>query len=235
MINEGYPFLRVNIFDGSKDRQKFYCWGCGDQAGGYFGRFLRKLYIIIRLHSLKKIAAILLSALLLFYWSGYQLLFAYWTHRAGRAMESQFDNNEYDGSTLVSIKISARQLVYYNESVEFKRVDGVIMVGGVTYRYVKRRFFADSIELLCIPDGAEMRMVQARNELAGRTNNFHFPPSNGRPGIHLQKICWPAALHLLFRPFNLLGAFLADFTVPSPASGHDGPAERPPNGHAALS
>jgi hypothetical protein len=184
---------------------------------------------------LKKIAAILLSALLLFYWSGYQLLFAYWQQRAERALETQLDKSNYDESMLVSIKMPATQLAYYNESVEFKRVDGVIELGGITYRYVKRRFFADSIELLCIPDGAEIRMVQARNELAGWINNFHFPPSNGRPGIHFQKICWPAALHLLFRPFNPLGACLADLVVPSPASGHDGPAERPPNGQGALS
>jgi hypothetical protein len=163
------------------------------------------------------------------------LLFAYWKHRAERAMESQLDHNDYDESTLVSIKISARQLVYYNESVEFKRVDGVIMVGGVTYRYVKRRFFADSIELLCIPDGAEIRMLQARNELAGWIDNFHFPPSKGRPGLNLQKICSPAALHLLFRPFNPMMGCLADLTIPSPASGYNRPAERPPNGVAALS
>jgi hypothetical protein len=189
----------------------------------------------IKLHSLKKIAAILLSALLLFYWSGYQLLFAYWEHRAERAMESQLDNNEYDESTLVSMKISARQLVYYNESVEFKRVEGVIMVGGVTYRYVKRRFFADSIELLCIPDGAEIRMLQARIELADRINNFHFPPSNGRHGLNLQKTYAPAKLHLLLRPFGPPMECISAFTVPTPTSGHSRPAERPPDGLTVLS
>jgi hypothetical protein len=184
---------------------------------------------------LKKLVAIILAGLLLFYWSGYQLLFAYLQQRAERALETQLDNSGYDQSMLVSIKIPATQLAYYNESVEFKRVDGVIMIGGISYRYVKRRFFADSIELRCLPDGAELRMVQSRNELAGWINNFHFPPSKGRPGLRLQKTCAPAALHLLFRPFNPLTSILADFAIPPPASGHDHTAERPPNLQAVVS
>lgn len=187
------------------------------------------------MHPLKKIAAILLTGLLLFYWAGYQLLFAYWQQRAEQTLEIQLDNSEYDQSMLVSIKISAMEPAYYNESVEFRRVDGVIEVGGVVYRFVKRRFFADSIELLCIPDGAEIRMTQARNELEGWIYNFHFPPSKSKPGLSLQKVYSPAALRLFFRPCNPLRACLADFAVPSPASGHDRPAERPPNGQAAFS
>jgi hypothetical protein len=44
MINVGYLFLCVDMIDGGKDREKFYCWVCGDHAGRHFGRFLRKLY-----------------------------------------------------------------------------------------------------------------------------------------------------------------------------------------------
>ena len=184
---------------------------------------------------MKKIAAILLTGLLLFYWSGYQLLFAYWQYSGERAMEAQLDNGEYNESDLISVKISARQLVYYNESVEFKRVDGVVMVGGFTYRYVKRRFFADSIELLCLPDASEIRMVQARNDLADWINNFHFPPSKGRPGLNLQKTCSPGALHLLFRPLNPLMACPAGFNEASTPSGHERLAERPPDNGTVLS
>jgi len=184
---------------------------------------------------LKKIAAIVLVGLLLFYWAGYQLLFAYWQCRAERAMVAQLDNNEYDQSALVSIKISARQLVYYNESVEFKRVDGVIMVDGVTYRYVKRRFFADSIELLCLPDAAEIRMIQVRDDLADRISNFHFPPAKGRPGLNLQKTYSPAALRFLIRPLNPRVVCPAAFNEPSPPSGHERPTERPPDNGTILS
>ncbi|HUB61579.1 MAG TPA: hypothetical protein VL978_12785 [Puia sp.] len=184
---------------------------------------------------MKKLAAIILAGLLIFYWSGYQLLFAYWQLRADRALATQLDNSEFDESMLVSVKIPATRLAYYNESTEFRRVDGVIMIGGISYRYVKRRFFADSIELLCIPDGMELKLVQARNELAGWINNLHFPPSKGRPGVNFQKICSPAALRFLVRPFNPLMACLADCAVLSPASGYDRPAERPPDGQALLS
>ena len=190
-------------------------------------------YII--LYPVKKLSAIILAALLFFYWAGYQLLFAYRQQCAGQTLEAQLDNGAYDESALVSIRISAMEPAYYNESNEFQRVDGVIEVGGVVYRFVKRRFFADSIELLCLPDGAEMRMIQARNELEGFIYGFHFPPSQSRPGIHFQKIYSPAALRLSFRPCNPLTAGLADFAAASPASGYDRPAERPPNGHAAFS
>jgi hypothetical protein len=67
-------------------------------------------------------------------------------------LERQLDNNEYDDSQVVSIKVPATHLAYYSSSVQYERVDGKIEVGSTHYKFVKRRLFNDTLELICIPD-----------------------------------------------------------------------------------
>ena len=72
--------------------------------------------------------------------------------RSNLQLQSQLDLRHYDETQLVSIKLPATQLAYYNNSAVFERVDGQIEINGIPYQYVKRRIYNDSIELLCIPN-----------------------------------------------------------------------------------
>ncbi|MBS1948137.1 MAG: hypothetical protein JST47_10255 [Bacteroidetes bacterium] len=78
--------------------------------------------------------------------------------------EALLDNNSYDETQLVSIKVPVTHLAYYNTSKNFERADGQIEINGVAYKYVKRRVFNDTLEMLCIPNKPKMQLNEAKNE-----------------------------------------------------------------------
>jgi len=122
---------------------------------------------------LKRFFSILLTAVLLFNWFGYRLLISFIEGKADAQLEAQLDENNYDESQLVSIKVPVTYLVYYSNSKSFERVDGQIEIGGILYKYVKRRIYKDSLEMLCIPNHAAMKFQSAKNEFFKFINDLH--------------------------------------------------------------
>jgi len=90
--------------------------------------------------------------ILLFNWFGYRVLNDFMQDRSNLQLQSQLDLRHYDESQLITFKLPAAHLSYYNNSAIFERVDGQIEINGIPYQYVKRRIYNDSIELLCIPN-----------------------------------------------------------------------------------
>ena len=91
--------------------------------------------------------------------------------RADGQLEARLDDNHYDESQLISIKVPSH-LSYSNPSLQFQRVDGQVTVAGVLYKYVKRRIFNDSVEMLCIPNHAAMQIQTARNNFYQLANDL---------------------------------------------------------------
>ncbi len=89
-------------------------------------------------------------------------------------MEVQLDNNNYDESQLISIKVPITYLPYYNNSKTFERVDGQIEIHGTPYKYVKRRIYNDSLELLCIPNATAMKLQTTKNEFFKFVNDLQL-------------------------------------------------------------
>lgn len=135
---------------------------------------------IANLIALKKVAAILLIGILFFNWYGYRVLTSYLQSRADRQLEARLDGNSYDESQLFLIKIPSTRLSYYNSSAQFERVDGQIEVRGVQYKYVKRRLYNDSLELLCIPNHSSMQLLTARNTFFQLVNDLQQHNGQGK-------------------------------------------------------
>ena len=93
-------------------------------------------------------------------------------NRSDALLETKLDNNDYDEAQLVSIKVPVTQLAYYNSSATFERVDGQIQSGGITYKYVKRRLYDDTLEVLCIPDHTAMQLETAKNDFFKLVNDL---------------------------------------------------------------
>jgi len=104
--------------------------------------------------------------------------------KANRQLEARLDQDRYDESELISIKVPSTRLSYYNSSTQFERVDGQIEVGGVQYKYVKRRLFNDSLELLCIPNHAAMNLQTARNQFFQLVNDIQQHNGQGKKSSH---------------------------------------------------
>ena len=121
---------------------------------------------------LRKIAAILLLALLSFNWFGYRLLISFFEDKANEQFVTQLDNNNYNADQLISIKVPVRNLAYYTNTKLFQRVDGQVEINGILYNYVKQRLYNDSVELLCIPNAAVMKLQTEKNDLAKSVNDI---------------------------------------------------------------
>ncbi len=122
-------------------------------------------------HVVKRIASILLLGILLFNWGGYRLLTDYFESKADLQFQAALDLDQYNESDLFSIKVAA-SLPYGSSSEKFDRVNGSIEIKGVIYTYVKRRFYQDSLELICIPNMAKTGIKNARDEFARLANDF---------------------------------------------------------------
>jgi hypothetical protein len=136
---------------------------------------------------LKKAAAILLLGILLFNGWGYRLLTSYMESRANSQLEAQLDDDQYDESQLISIMIPATHLSYYNNSFQYEKVHGEIEIRGLRYEYCKRRILNDSIEFLCIPNRAALKMQTARDDFFQLMNDL---PQNGLgtiPSSHIHR------------------------------------------------
>ncbi len=128
-------------------------------------RILRIIVLICTsktLHGvLKKTAALLLSALLCFNWYGYRLITDYLQYQADLQLEVRLDNNDYDESQLIELRIPLH-LPYHNDWSNYERYDGEIEFRGAHYKYVKRKIEKGDLVLLCLPDHAKQRIRSAR-------------------------------------------------------------------------
>jgi hypothetical protein len=120
----------------------------------------------------------LLLGILCFNWVGYRWLHDYLAVRANNQLEARLDQNQYDESQLITLRVPATHLAYYNSSSQFQRVDGQIEIEGVQYKYVKRRIYNDTLEVLCIPNHQAMRLQTAKDEFFKLVNDLQQQGQN---------------------------------------------------------
>jgi hypothetical protein len=121
---------------------------------------------------LKRIVSILLLLLFLFNLFGYRLLISYLEKRADTQLTALLNENSFDESDLISIKVPARHFSDYINARAFERVDGQVEIKGVMYNYVKRKLFNDSLELLCIRNTKATKLRSANNEFFRLVNDL---------------------------------------------------------------
>ena len=92
-------------------------------------------------------------------------------------MEIKLDQNQYNESDLVSVKIRY-PLPYIVNSSNFERWNGEVNIDGILYKYVKRRFINDSIEFLCIRDQMSMQLQTARDNFFRLANDLQQNQEN---------------------------------------------------------
>ncbi|HXO77676.1 MAG TPA: hypothetical protein VN824_20625 [Puia sp.] len=144
----------------------------------------------------RKIATILLLSFLFFNWVGYWLFISWFENHVESTLELKLDNDQYDASQLVHVKISAGRLPYSNSSAGFERADGQVDIGPIHYRYVGKRLYNDSVEFLCLPDRETSRLRTARDDFFSLVNDLQntghtkAPGSSGKTGVNILKVCY---------------------------------------------
>lgn len=125
---------------------------------------------------MKKIIAIPLIAIYLFNLAGYSLFTNYFIQQADKRMVQQIDSNTIDEQQLIELKTPI-DMPYYNDSHEYQRLDGEIVLNGMHYNYVKRKIHNDTLYLLCLPNFEKTTLAKEKNNFAGLVNDL---PSNNK-------------------------------------------------------
>jgi len=126
---------------------------------------------------LKRVLTILSLCLLLFSWGGYNLLLSYLETKSDRDFQSSIWQDQYDDANLIHIKIAA-STPYGPNAEAYESTTGDVEINGVTYHFVKRRFFKDSLELLCLPNIDKISIRNARDQFLSLAANFNSNTNN---------------------------------------------------------
>ncbi len=118
------------------------------------------MYLIWRL---RKIAAILMIFLLAFNWYGYRIVISLMQSSADRRLETRLDNNDYDESQLIEIRV-AMNMPYQQRFTDYERHYGEIEIDGKSYTYVKRKVEGDVVVLKCIANHSKQQLRSIDND-----------------------------------------------------------------------
>lgn len=135
---------------------------------------------------MKRITSIVLIALLFFNWYGYRFFFNYLQNKADRELNLKLDENKYDESQLIEIKLPINLPYQYTTSA-FERSYGEIEYDGKIYSYVKRKIEDGFVILKCIPNIQKERIKDAKH-LMVKLNSGIDQDHNGRSSLPLAKV-----------------------------------------------
>lgn len=111
---------------------------------------------------------------------GYRILSHYLEQEATATLEVNLDNNNYDETELLEIRVPLK-LPYQTNWKEFERIDGEVELNGIHYQYVKRKVSNGEMILLCLPNKAKMNLQTARDEFFMLVNDLQHS-GNGKDG-----------------------------------------------------
>lgn len=175
---------------------------------------------------MKKLAAILLLAILIFNWIGYRFVVDYLQHKADIQLEARLDKNQYNESQLIELKVSIH-LPYQTSWAEYERYDGEISLNGTLYKYVERKVSNDTLYLKCLPNTKKMHLETAKDDYFKNTNdlaqNNNSQKSGNSKSLLFKKVIGdfdePYLLYsasIILKPEHLFGAYVEQDLLSSP-------------------
>ena len=140
---------------------------------------------------MKKLAAILLIVILFFNWYGYRIVTNMLAKDADKQLEVQLDNNDYDESQLIEVRV-ALNVPYQNDQSDFERHYGEMEVDGKYYTYVKRKVENGFLVLKCIPNDSKQKIKEAGDDFFKMANGLDQdqPDKKQNNSTNLAKNFW---------------------------------------------
>jgi len=119
----------------------------------------------------KKVATILLLALLLFNFIGYRFLFYALQQKAENNIVATIDAQHYNDADLITLTVPL-SMPYLTDSKDFERKDGEITLNGKIYHYVKQKISQGNLVLMCLPDEQKTQLQTAKNDFFKNQTDF---------------------------------------------------------------
>lgn len=107
----------------------------------------------------------------LFNLAGYNLFFQYSIRQSDERIIQQLDNNQYNDSQLIEVKIKLN-LPYLSDWSGYERYDGEVEFAGVHYNYVKRKIYQDTLYILCVPNQIKTELYKGSNRYLVNVNDI---------------------------------------------------------------
>ena len=130
---------------------------------------------------MKKVTALFFVTLFFFNLFGYRWVYDFLQQKASVQLEASLDKNLYSDAQLTELKV-ALNLPYQTNWAGYQRCDGEIEIGGVAYKYVKRKVANDTLYLLCIPNTKKMHLETAKNDFFKYANDLSQNNSSKKSG-----------------------------------------------------
>ncbi len=130
---------------------------------------------------LKCLTVALLICVLSFNWYGYDILVKILETHYDEQLEIALDNKNYDASQIIELD-SKIVLPYVADMSSFERVDGEVIIDGVHYKFVERKYENGRVIYRCIPNTEKIKLYSARsafyqlmNEIQETSNQTKHP------------------------------------------------------------
>lgn len=109
--------------------------------------------------------------ILFFNWYGYRIVASMMENKADQQLEAQLDNNQYEESALIEIRVPLN-LPYQTSQSEFERHYGEMQIDGQYYTYVKRKIDNGFLVLKCIPNDVKQKIKTAGTDFFKMANGL---------------------------------------------------------------
>ncbi len=130
-------------------------------------------------------AVIFLISILSFNWYGYDLLVKILENKYDEQLETALDNRDYDPSQLIELDAKVI-LPYVADWKDFERVDGEVMIDGIYYKFVERKYENGRIIYRCIPNKNKIKLHHARSTFYQLMNEMQdSPDTQKKSGNHV--------------------------------------------------
>jgi hypothetical protein len=111
---------------------------------------------------MRKLIAILFLTVLAINWLGYDLIVGIIQSTENKSFYSKIEAGEYKKDHLYEIKVDL-QLPYATDWAEFEKIKGTVVVGGVVYNFVERKYENGFMIYKCLPNQRGTELQNARD------------------------------------------------------------------------
>lgn len=130
----------------------------------------------------------MLLFLLAFNWVGYRLFTSFMESKADVALETKIENDDYDESSLIEIRVPLNAPYISVNSTEFERYDGELELDGAHYKYVKRKIVNGELVLLCLPNKSKTELQNSREEFFKLVNDLNHTQSKEKSSSSFKSV-----------------------------------------------
>ncbi|MBK0379098.1 hypothetical protein [Mucilaginibacter segetis] len=151
---------------------------------------------------MKKLFAICLLAIHLFYLGGYNLIFQYFIHRSEVQIVKQIYENKVDATQLIQIKLPVH-MPNIKDWPDYERLQGQIQLKDAYYNYLGVKLTRDTMYLVCIANSVKTHLVSANLIVA--KNASDVPLSKKGEAPITKKVSSPSDYTVPASGFNFSG------------------------------